>query len=95
MTVTYDLMHLAFRADISRVFTFAVGREGSSRSYRRSAIAKYATLTTYHVVKLAEFIEKLKTTADGEPPAVVRRHGECGGYADRPQHGKAASVHPF
>ncbi len=83
MTVTYDLMHLAFRADISRVFTFAVGHEGSSRSYahigipephhpvthhadKPEAIAKYAKLTTYHVVKLAEFIEKLKTTADGD-----------------------------
>jgi hypothetical protein len=33
MTVTYDLMLLAFRADISRVFTFMVGHEGSGRSY--------------------------------------------------------------
>ena len=83
MTVTYDLMHLAFRADISRVFTFAVGHEGSSRSYahigipephhpvthhgdKPENIQKYAKLTTYHVEKLAQFIEKLKTTADGD-----------------------------
>ena len=83
MTVTYNLMHLAFQADISRVFTFAVGHEGSSRSYahigipephhpvthhadKPENIEKYAKLTTYHVVKLAEFIEKLKTTADGD-----------------------------
>ncbi len=83
MTVTYNLMHLAFQADISRVFTFAVGHEGSSRSYahigipephhpvthpgdKPESIEKYAKLTTYHAVKLAEFIEKLKTTADGD-----------------------------
>lgn len=83
MTVTYDLMHLAFRADISRVFTFAVGHEGSSRSYahigipephhpvthhgdKQENIQKYAKLTTYHSEKLAQFIEKLKTTADGD-----------------------------
>jgi hypothetical protein len=33
MTVTYDLMHLAFQGDISRVFTFLLGHEASSRSY--------------------------------------------------------------
>jgi hypothetical protein len=83
MTVTYDLMHLAFRADISRVFTFAVGHEGSSRSYahigipephhpvthhgdKQENIQKYARITTYHVEKLAQFIEKLKTTSDGD-----------------------------
>ena len=83
MTVTYDLMHLAFRADISRVFTFAVGHEGSSRSYahvgvpephhpvthhgdKPENIQKYARLTTYHSEKLAQFIQKLKTTADGD-----------------------------
>jgi hypothetical protein len=83
MTVTYDLMRLAFQGDISRVFTFMVGHEGSSRSYahigipephhpvshhgdKPEAIEKYAKLTTYHVVKLAEFVDKLKSTADGD-----------------------------
>jgi hypothetical protein len=83
MTVTYDLMRLAFQGDISRVFTFMTGHEGSSRSYAhigipephhpvshhgdtQEGIEKYAKLTTYQVVKLAEFIEKLKTTADGD-----------------------------
>ena len=83
MTVTYDLMRLAFQGDISRVFTFMVGHEGSSRSYahigipephhpvshhgdKPEAIEKYAKLTTYHVVKLAEFIGKLKATSDGD-----------------------------
>jgi hypothetical protein len=83
LTVTYNLMLLAFQADISRVFTFMVAHEGSGRSYAHigipephhpvshhgdtpEGIAKYAKLTTYHVTKLAEFIEKLKATADGD-----------------------------
>ena len=83
MTVTYDLLHLAFQGDISRVFTFMVGHEGSSRSYahigipephhpvwhhgdKPENIEKYAKLTTYHVEKLAQFVEKLKTTPDGD-----------------------------
>jgi hypothetical protein len=83
MTVTYDLMVLAFQGDISRVFSFMVGHEGSSRSYahigipephhpvshhgdKPEAIEKYAKLTTYQVVKLAEFVQKLKSTADGD-----------------------------
>ena len=38
MTVTYDLMYLAYRADISRVATFMVGHEASSRSYAHLGI---------------------------------------------------------
>jgi hypothetical protein len=81
--VTYDLMRLAFQGDISRVFTFMVGHEGSSRSYahiglpephhptshhgdKPENIERYAKLTTYQIVKLAEFIGKLKSTADGD-----------------------------
>src|SRR6058998_596845 len=81
MTVTYNLMHLAFQGDISRVFTFMVGHEASSRSYahigvpephhpvshhadKPEGIEKYAKLCTYQVVKLAEFIGKLRATPD-------------------------------
>ena len=83
MTVTYNLMLLAFQGDISRVFTFAVGHEGSSRSYahigvpephhpvthhgdKPEGIEKYGKITTYQTMKLAEFIDKLKTTRDGD-----------------------------
>jgi hypothetical protein len=83
MTITYELMRLAFQGDISRVFTFMVGHEGSSRSYahvgvpephhpvshhgdKPESIEKYAKINTYHSVKLAEFIGKLKVTADGD-----------------------------
>lgn len=89
LTVTYDLMLLAFQADISRVFTFMVGHEGSGRSYAHigipephhpvshhgdtaDGIAKYAKLTTYHVMKLAEFVGKLQETADGDATLLDR-----------------------
>jgi hypothetical protein len=83
LTVTYDLMHLAFQGDLSRVFTFMLGHEGSSRSYanigisephhpvshhgdKPEGIERYAKLTTYQIVKLAEFVAKLKATPDGD-----------------------------
>lgn len=83
LTVTYDLMHLAFQGDISRVFTFMLGHEGSSRSYahigipephhpvshhgdKPEGIEKYSKIVTYQIAKLAEFVDKLKATADGD-----------------------------
>src|SRR3974377_378252 len=38
MTVTYNLMHLAYQGDISRVFTFMTGHEASDRSYANIGI---------------------------------------------------------
>ena len=83
LTITYDLMHLAFQGDISRVFTFMLGHEGSSRSYafiginephhpvshhgdKPEAIQRYAKLTQYQILKFAEFVEKLKSTREGD-----------------------------
>jgi hypothetical protein len=83
MTVTYDLMHLAFQGDISRVFSFMIGHEASDRGYAHIGIpethhsvshhgndaeklAKYAKIGTYHMVKLGEFLDKLKNTKDGD-----------------------------
>jgi hypothetical protein len=48
MTVTYDLMHLAFQGDISRVFTFMVGHEGSSRSYSHIGIPEPHHPVSHH-----------------------------------------------
>jgi hypothetical protein len=48
MTVTYDLMRLAFQGDISRVFTFMVGHEGSSRSYAHIGISEPHHPVTHH-----------------------------------------------
>lgn len=57
MTVTYDLMRLAFQGDISRVFTFAVGHEGSSRSYAHIGIPEPHHPVSHHADK-PENIEK-------------------------------------
>jgi hypothetical protein len=83
MMITYNLMHLAFQGDISRVFTFMVGHEASDRGYAHIGIpethhsishhgndaeklAKYAKIGTYQIVKFGEFLEKLKSTKDGD-----------------------------
>src|SRR5881296_3708333 len=83
MAINYNLMHLAWQGDISRVFTFMVGHEASDRGYAHIGIpethhsishhgndpeklAKYAKIGTYQIVKLAEFLEKLKSTKDAD-----------------------------
>lgn len=83
VSITYNLLHLGFQGDISRVFTFMIGHEPTDRSYPFLGIpethhsmshhgndpekmAKYAKIGTYHVQKLAEFIDKLKATPDGD-----------------------------
>jgi hypothetical protein len=38
LTLTYDLIHLAMQGDLTRVFTFMLGHEGSSRSYAHIGI---------------------------------------------------------
>jgi hypothetical protein len=48
LTVTYDLMLLAFQADISRVFTFMVGHEGSGRSYANIGIPEPHHPVSHH-----------------------------------------------
>jgi hypothetical protein len=83
MTITYNLMHLAYQGDISRVFSFLTSHEATDRAYGHIGIpeqhhtishhgndpeklAKYAKIATYHMVKLSEFLDKLKTTKDGD-----------------------------
>jgi hypothetical protein len=83
MTVTYDLLHLAFQGDMTRVFSFMLGHEGSGRSYAHvgvkephhstshhkntaESLDQYARIGTYHMVKLAAFLEKLQSTPDGD-----------------------------
>lgn len=82
MTVTYDLLHLAFQGDMTRVFSFMLGHEGSGRSYAHvgvkephhstshhkntpDSLDQYARIGSYHMVKLAEFLDKLENTPDG------------------------------
>jgi hypothetical protein len=57
LTVTYDLLHLAFQGDITRVFTFMLGHEGSSRSYAHIGISEPHHPVSHHGDK-PEGIEK-------------------------------------
>jgi hypothetical protein len=79
----YDLMALAFRADITRVATLLYARDLTSRVFPASGINRgfhglshhgenprslleLATVNRYHIQLLADFVEKLKTTPDGD-----------------------------
>ena len=48
MTVTYDLLHLAFQGDISRVFSFLTGHEASGRSYAFLGVKEPHHTTSHH-----------------------------------------------
>lgn len=48
MTVTYDLLHLAFQGDISRVFSFLTGHEASGRSYAFIGVKEPHHTTSHH-----------------------------------------------
>jgi hypothetical protein len=58
MTITYDLMHLAYQGDISRVFTFLIGHEASSRSYAHIGVPDAHHTISHHgndAEKLAKY----------------------------------------
>jgi hypothetical protein len=58
VTITYDLMHLAFQGDISRVFTYLLGHEASSRSYAHIGIPDAHHSVSHHgndAEKLAKY----------------------------------------
>jgi len=78
-----DLQAIAFQADLTRVITFMMAREGSDRSYRQIGISdghhplthhqndpekieKVTQINTYHVKMLAYYLEKLRSTQDGD-----------------------------
>jgi hypothetical protein len=79
----YDLQALAFQADLTRVATMVVGREGSVRTYEEigvpdphhplshhrnqpDALEKLTKINTYHVELFAHFLNRLRTTKDGD-----------------------------
>ena len=78
-----DLQTIAFQADLTRVITFMMAREGSDRSHRQIGISdghhplthhqndpekieKVTQINTYHVKMLAYYLEKLRSTQDGD-----------------------------
>ena len=79
----YELQWLAYRADVTRVTTFMLGRELNFRTYPEIGIteghhglshhqdnpnqlAKYAKLGTYQAELFSWFLEKLKSTPEGD-----------------------------
>jgi hypothetical protein len=83
MKLMYDLLTLAYQANVTRVFTFMVAREVSNRTYpqvgvpdghhaishhqnRAEKLEKNVKIQTYHTGLLAYFLEKLRSTPDGD-----------------------------
>jgi hypothetical protein len=79
----YDLLALAFQADITRVSTFMLAREASTRTYNHigvpdphhaishhgnapDKIEKHAKINTYHVSLFGHFLDRLRSTPDGD-----------------------------
>jgi hypothetical protein len=48
LSITYDLLHLAFQGDISRVFTFMLGHEASGRSYAHIGVMEPHHPVSHH-----------------------------------------------
>jgi hypothetical protein len=78
-----DMIAIAFQADQTRIVTFLVTREGTSRPYRELGISdghhplthhrnlpdlieKVRKINEYHVKQFAGFIEKMKSTREGD-----------------------------
>jgi hypothetical protein len=79
----FDLQVLALQADITRVITFQLAREVSTRTYPQIGVpeahhpishhsndpgklAKLAKINAYHVSLFSYFLDRLKSTPDGQ-----------------------------
>jgi len=100
----FDLMTLAFQADVTRVSSFMICREGSTRTYREIGvndahhplthhrnnpewIEKVAKINCFHLEQFAYFVNKLKSTPDGDATLLDRIMVVYGsGLADGNQH---------
>jgi hypothetical protein len=83
VALMFDMLVVAWQADLTRVFSFMMARELSARTYPQvgvpeqhhqvshhgndpEKIAKVAAINGYHARLLATFLEKLRTTSDGD-----------------------------
>ncbi len=100
----FDLMTLAFQADLTRISTFMICREGSTRTYREIGvpdahhplthhrgnpewIEKVTKINCFHLEQFAYFINKLKSTPDGDGTLLDRMMVVYGsGLSDGNQH---------
>jgi Protein of unknown function (DUF1552) len=79
----FDLQALALQGDVTRVITFQMAREASTRTYPEAGVTdphhplshhanvpqrleKLAKINAYHVSLFAYFLDKLKSTPDGD-----------------------------
>lgn len=79
----FDLQTLTFQGDVTRVITFQLAREASTRTYLEAGVSdphhpvshhansaekleKLAKINAYHVSLFAYFLNKLRSTPDGE-----------------------------
>jgi hypothetical protein len=79
----FDLQALALQADLTRVTTFMIGREGGSRAYPEIGVyeghhpvshhgnnpeklALLSKINAFHMALFAEYVEKLRSTPDGD-----------------------------
>lgn len=79
----YDLLILAYRANVTRVSTYMVARETSNRAFPQigvpdawheishhqnvsDAIKKNVKIQVYHMGLFAQFLEKMRSTPDGD-----------------------------
>jgi Protein of unknown function (DUF1552) len=79
----FDLQALAMQGDVTRVITFQLARETSTRTYPEigvsdphhplthhgndaDKIARMAKINAFHVSLFAYYVEKLKSTPDGD-----------------------------
>ncbi len=83
MGLMYDLLAVAYQADVTRVFTFMTSRELSQRTFPQigvteqhhsvshhgndpNKIAQNVKINTYYVTLFARFLDKLRSTPDGD-----------------------------
>jgi Protein of unknown function (DUF1552) len=83
VALQFDLLALAYEANITKVFTFMMSRDASQRVYPNIGVSEphhsmshhgnnpeklsnLVKLNTYHVSLFAKFLEKLKSTPDGD-----------------------------
>ncbi len=100
----FDLVAVAFKADITRVFVFTLGKEQTNRAYpelgvnaAHHAVSHHqhdplkfeqgAKVNQYHIGLTAHFLDKLKSTPDGDGNLLDHSlvlHG--GGISDANEH---------
>ncbi len=82
-SLLFDLVAVAYQADITRVFTFMLARDFSGQTFPASGVSdpfhalshhqnkpeklmRFAQINRYHYQLLARFLEKLRSTSDGD-----------------------------